>query len=149
MFNEQGIITLLVGCISIGGSVGQGLEANLKWWNNADLRRQITTRSQGVEYVLGSALDLMVERLASEMDRRILANNEHIENNEVKNWIVMGSLALLIVVGMVMMLATRKYRMEKEWEMGLLKKRFQEIWGGRADNHLLGQIDRNPAGGLA
>merc|ERR1712035_106866 len=66
MFNEQKIILLLVGCISIGCSVGQGLEANLKWWNNADLRRQITTRSQGVEYVLGSALDLMVERLATE-----------------------------------------------------------------------------------
>ena len=149
MFNEQGIIILLVGCISIGGSVGQGLEANLKWWNNADLRRQITTRSQGVEYVLGSALDLMVERLATEMDRRILANNEQIENNEMKNWIVMGSLGLLMVVGMVMMLATRKYRMEKEREMALLKRRFQEIWGGRADNHLLGQLDRNPAGGLA
>ena len=149
MFNEQKIIFLIVGCISIGSSVGQGLEANLKWWNNADLRRQITTRSQGVEYVLGSALDLMVERLATEMDRRILANNEQIENNEMKNWIVMGSLGLLMVVGMVVMLATRKYRMEKEREMALLKRRFQEVWGGRADNPLLGQLDRNPAGGLA
>ena len=87
MFNEQRIIFLIVGCISIGCSVGQGLEANLKWWNNADLRRQITTRSQGVEYVLGSALDLMVERLATEMDRRILADKEQIESNGMKNWI--------------------------------------------------------------
>ena len=39
-----------------------------------------------------------------------------------------------------------KNRLEKEKEMNLLRRRFQELWGGRGDGHMMGPLDRNQPG---
>ena len=111
----------------------QAIDASFRWWSDPDLRRQITSRTGGQEYVLGSALDLLFDRFANEVDKRIKINLESTETNKLHSWVVAGSMCVCLLVGGVMLVSTRKYRRDKEREMEALRRRFQEVWGGHGD----------------